>query len=69
MVHEENWRVSLCVQELCHPQDSLRILAAILEYRNTTGRSVPYRGLHFYLVLDFGLAWSTGRNRSVPFNM
>ena len=21
MVHEKNWRVSLCVQELCHPRD------------------------------------------------
>ena len=23
MVHEKNWRVRLCVQELCHPQDFL----------------------------------------------
>ena len=23
MVHEKNWRVSLCVQELCLPQDFL----------------------------------------------
>ena len=23
MVHEKNWRVSPCVQELCHPEDSL----------------------------------------------
>ena len=29
MVHEKNWRVSLCSQELCHPRDFLWILAAI----------------------------------------
>ena len=23
IIHEKNWRVSLCVRELCHPQDSL----------------------------------------------
>ena len=39
MVHEKNWRVNLCVQELYHPRDFLSILAA---------------GLRFYLALDFG---------------
>ena len=48
MVHEKNWRVSLCVQELYHPQGYLRILADILVCRN--------HGLCFYLVLDFWLA-------------
>ena len=24
MVHKKNWRLDLCVQELCHPQDSLQ---------------------------------------------
>ena len=55
MVHEKNWRVSLCVQELCHPRDFLSILAAIPENRNTTGRPVLYRGFRFYLVWDFWL--------------
>ena len=40
MIHEKNLCVSLCVQELCHPQDSTWILAAIPVYRNTTGLSV-----------------------------
>ena len=40
MVHEKNWRVSLFVQELCHPRDFLWILAAIPEFRNTTGLPV-----------------------------
>ena len=26
MVDEKNWRVSLCVQELCHPEDSSEFL-------------------------------------------
>ena len=60
-LHEKNWRVSLCVLELCHPRDFLWILAAVPENQKTTGRSVPYRGFRFYLVLDFWLAWSTGR--------
>ena len=60
MVHEKNWRVSLCVQELYHPQDFLRILAASLGFRNKAGLPVLTRGLRFYLVLDFWLAWSTG---------
>ena len=46
MVHEKNWRVSLCVQELCHPQDFLRIL----------GLTVLDGGLRFDLVWDFWLA-------------
>ena len=56
----KNWCVSLCVQELYHPRDFLKILAAIPVCRNTTGLSVPPRGLRFYLVLYFWLAWSTG---------
>ena len=59
-VHEKNWRVSLCVQEICHPRDLLWILAAIPVCRNDTSLSVLNRGLRFYLVLDFWLAWSTG---------
>ena len=51
--NEKNWRVSLCVQELYHPRDSLRILAAIPVCRNKTSLSVLTRGLRFYLVLDF----------------
>ena len=61
-MQEKNWRVSLCVQELCHPRDFLRILAAILGFRNKTGKPVLSRGLRFYLVLDFWLAWKTGRS-------
>ena len=41
MIHEKNSRVSLCVQELYHPQDSLRILATIPESQNHTGLPVP----------------------------
>ena len=54
--------VCLCVQELYHPRDFLWILAAIPVCQNTTGRPVLNRGLRFYLVLDFWLAWSTGRS-------
>ena len=60
MVHEKNWRESLCVQELFDPQNSMGILATILVCRNDTGLSVLDRGLRFHLVLDFWLAWSTG---------
>ena len=42
ILHEKNWRVSLCIQELYHPKDSLSILAAIPVFRNKTG-------LPFYL--------------------
>ena len=59
MVHEKNWRVSLCVHEICHPQDFLCILAAIPVCRNDTSLTVFDRGLRFYMVLDFWLAWST----------
>ena len=58
--NEKNWRVRLCVQELYHPRDFLCFLAAILGFRNKTGLTVLTRGLRFYLVLDFWLAWSTG---------
>ena len=43
----------------------LWILAAIPVYRNLTGLPVLNRGLLFYLVLDFWLAWSTGKE-SIP---
>ena len=47
MLHERNWRVCLCVQELCHPQDSLWILASIPVCRNDTGLSTLARDPHF----------------------
>ena len=53
MVHEKNWRVSLCVQELYHPRDFLGILAAIPVCRNDTGLPVLTRGLFW----DFWLSW------------
>ena len=56
MVHEKNWRVSLCVQELCHPLDFLKILAATPGCRNTTGLTVLDRDRHFYFFLGFRLA-------------
>ena len=59
MVHEKNWRVSLCVQELSSTRFSLNSCSHS-EFRNNTGLSVLFRGLRFYLVLDFWLAWSTG---------
>ena len=68
MIHEKNWRVSLCVQKFYHPQDFLWILAAIPVIRNGTGLTVLDRGLRFYLVLDFWLAWSTV-SPFFPFNM
>ena len=58
MVHEKNWRVSHCVQQLCHPLDFLLFLAATPGCRNVTGFSVLDRGLRFYLLLDFWLAWA-----------
>ena len=51
IVHEKNWRVSLCVQELYDPQESLWILAAIPVCRNDKGLPVLARDPHFYLVL------------------
>ena len=65
MVHEKNWRVGLCVQELYHPRDFPWILAAIPVFQNTTGRSVPSRGFRFYLVLDFLVGFVNGSPRSV----
>ena len=56
MVHEKNWRVSLCVQELYHPQDFLWALAAIPVCRNGMGLTFLGRDPHFYLVLGFWLA-------------
>ena len=50
-LHEKNSRVSLCVQELCHPQDSLWILATIPVRRNNTGLPVPVRDFSFLLGL------------------
>ena len=58
MVDEKNSRVSLCVQELFHPQDSLWVLATTLVCRNT-GLPVPVRDPHFYLVLGFWLVHLT----------
>ena len=46
---EKNWRATLCVQELCHPQDSLWNLAAIPACRKNTGLPVLARDPHFYL--------------------
>ena len=56
MVHEKNSRLSLCVQEVCHPQDSLLILATIPVYRNNAGFPVLARD-SLFLDLDFG--WFT----------
>ena len=67
-LHEKNWRVSLCVQELYHPRDFLLILAAILEFRNTTGLTVLNRGLRFIWFWIFG--WLGQRvSPFFPFNM
>ena len=58
ILHEKNWRVSLCVRELYHPQDFLLILAAILVCRNNTGfpSSIVVPFLFGFWVL---LAWFT----------
>ena len=64
MVHEKNWCVSLCVQELYHPRDFLWILAAIPVCRNTTGRSVLNRGFRFFW-FGFLVGLVNGSPRSV----
>ena len=70
ILHEKNWRVSLCVQELYHPPNFLRILAATPGFQNltmldlsrqTTGFPV-LSWSPFYLVLNFWLAWATTGN-------
>ena len=48
IIHEKNCRVSLCVKELCHPQNSLWIQAAILVRRNDTSLPVLPRDSHFF---------------------
>ena len=61
ILHEKNWRVSLCVQELFHPQDFLWILAATPGFQNSTALDLSRQttGLPvlswfpLYLVLDF----------------
>ena len=50
--------MSLCVQELCHPQDSVWILATIRVCRNDTSLTVLDRESHFYLVSGFWLVYS-----------
>ena len=60
MIHEKNGRVSLCVQELCPPQDSLRTLAAIPACRNVTGLSVLSRGLRFGFLVGLVNSSSSG---------
>ena len=60
MIHEKNLRVSLCVQELCHLQDSRCIPAAISVFRNGTGLSVLARDLHFYY--EFGILFGLFNN-------
>ena len=72
MLHERNLRVSLCVQELCHPQDSLWILAAIPVCRNDTGLPTLARDPHCFGFLDVGwfsqqLFWNLRRVRVSPF--
>ena len=47
MVHEKNWRVSLCVQKLCHPHGVLWIRAAIPVCRNGTGLPCSWSGSSF----------------------
>ena len=65
ILHEKNWRVSLWVQELCHPRDFLWILAATPGFQNlrdlsrqTTGGTVLSWSLFLFvfLVVLVGLA-------------
>ena len=59
MVHEKNWRVSLCVQELYHPRDFPGILAAISVFQHTTSRSVLFvQHVNLTQVLDGNLSHS-----------
>ena len=46
---EKNWRVTLCVQEFCHPQDSLWNLATIPACRKNMGLPVLARDPHFFV--------------------
>ena len=56
MAHEKNWRVSLCVQELCHPQNFLWILAAIpICHRSHRSISWSWFLLGFWIFDGLGL--------------
>ena len=65
ILHEKNWRVSLWVQELFHPQDFLWFLAATPGFQNSTALDLSRQTTGFtvlswfplYLFLDFWLAW------------
>ena len=54
IIHEKNWRVSLCLQELCHPQDFLCSHSSMLEFnkshRSRSGSSFLF-GLGFLVDL------------------
>ena len=82
MVHEENWRVSLCVQNLYHPPDFPWILAATPGFQNstvldlsrqTTGFPVLSRSpFHLFLEIfgwlgELARDWIHGRPRVSPF--
>ena len=54
MFHEENWRVSLCVQELYHPQDFSEFLQPL---RDFTTQQVA---LFFLVILIFIWFWRFG---------
>ena len=64
ILHETNWRVSLCVQELFHPQDFSEFLQPLRDVRrqrrwlSSKQRVSPfYRGFLFIWFFGFELAW------------
>ena len=58
MVHEKNWRVSLCVQELSSIRFSLNSCSHS-GMSECHGSPVPVRDPHSYLVLGFRLVHVT----------
>ena len=65
IIHEKKSRVSLCVQELCHPRDFLRILTAIPVCQNRTCHPVLFSW--FSLLWGFGFLVLLGQQRVTPF--
>ena len=65
ILHEKNWRVSLSVQELCHPPKFPSILAATPVCQNTTGRLVLSSWFSFLFGFGFLVGLLNGSPRSV----
>ena len=63
ILHEKNWRVSLCVQELCHPQDFYLFWGFWLAWRRIP-ESAANNGFQGSIIsstceLDIGTGWES----------